>query len=94
MPWRRSSTRARVRIPAQSVSPEQLEEDRVAGWSRAEAFNLIDVHYLKSGLWKAVCECGDAPHVFAEERAAWRWITDHTCPVLEPESRPKSDLAG
>ena len=93
MAWRRPSTSARVRIPAQSVSPEQLDEDRVPGWSRAEAFNLIDVFYLKGGLWKAVCECGEAPHVFAEERPAWRWITDHKCPVLDSDSRPVGDLS-
>ena len=47
------------------------------------AFNLIDVHYLRGGLWKAVCECGDAPRPFEQERAAWAWIADHRCPVLE-----------
>jgi hypothetical protein len=87
MLWIKSGTRAPL-IPTASVSPEQSKEDCAPGRLSAEAFNLIDVWYLKGGLWKAVCECGEAPHVFAQERAAWQWITAHKCPVLESDSRP------
>ena len=88
MSWIRASLRADVRIPAQSVSPEQLVEASGAAGVRPEAFNLIDVVRLKGGWWKALCECGEGPAAFEEERAAWRWITDHRCPILDADSRP------
>ena len=83
MSWIRPTASTEVRIPAQSVSPEQSADPG----ARPEAFNLLDVVRLKGGWWKALCECGDGPEVYEEERAAWRWITDHRCPILDADSR-------
>ena len=87
MLWNRPNLTPEVSIPKQSVSPERSPEDRQAGQCRHEAFNLIDVIFRKDGRWKATCECGEAPGYFAEERAAWRWIADHRCPVLDADGR-------
>ena len=87
MLWIRPSARPEVRVPAQSVSPEQPADDHLRGRLRQEAFQLIDVILRRDGRWKALCECGEAPQHFAEERAAWRWITDHRCPVLDADAR-------
>ena len=82
MAWFRSSTSA-PHIPAASSSPEVPHQGRL----RVGAFNLIDVVCVRGGSWKAVCECGDAPEVFAQQQDAWLWINDHRCPVIEPDAR-------
>ena len=85
MLWNRAKVR-RVHIPAQSTSPDAL-----LGVRRA---NLIDVRAMRHGRWRAICECGDNPETFADEFAAWHWIIEHRCPVLDvgavPPQRPRT----
>lgn len=77
-----------LHISAASSIPEQRDGDRPPHRPRPEALNLIDVIDVRGRLWRAVCECGEAPDLFTEEPAAWAWVTNHRCPVLEPFDRP------
>ena len=73
-------------VPAPSTSPEDPRASRRGATGQA-ASHRIGVQPLKSGWWTASCACGGHPEPFDQERAAWRWVTEHACRARDGAAR-------
>lgn len=77
---------ARVKIPnAGHEAGAQHSASSTALWTAPAGERTIlavDVIPVVGGQYRASCTCG-AKQVFAEQPAAWRWLLDHPCPLID-----------